>query len=112
MEKAKLKNYKLKDVWIHDTFWDKYINLVEEVILPFQWELINDRVDGAEKSYCIQNFKIACGEMEGTHQGMVFQDTDVAKWLEAVAYSLAKKENSTLEKTADEAIDLIARVQC
>ena len=28
MEKAKLKNYKLKDVWIHDTFWDKYINLV------------------------------------------------------------------------------------
>ena len=56
MEKAKLKNYKLKDVWIHDTFWDKYINLVEEVILPFQWELINDRVDGAEKSYCIQNF--------------------------------------------------------
>ena len=112
MEKAKLKNYKLKDVWIHDTLWDKYINLVEEVILPFQWELINDRVDGAEKSYCIQNFKIACGEMEGTYQGMVFQDTDVAKWLEAVAYSLAKKENSTLEKTADEAIDLIARVQC
>ncbi len=112
MEAIKLGNYELKDVQIHDAFWDKYINLVEAVILPFQWELINDRVEGAEKSYCIQNFKIACGDMEGDHQGMVFQDTDVAKWLEAVAYSLAKKENRELEKTADEAIDLIARAQC
>ncbi len=43
---------------------------------------------------------------------MVFQDTDVAKWLEAVAYSLAKKKNPVLEAAADSAIDLIARAQC
>ena len=112
MEKQRLKNAPLKDITIGDSFWNKYINLVDDVILPFQWELINDRVEGAEKSYCIRNFKIACGDIEGEHKGMVFQDTDVAKWLEAVAYSLGKKRNEKLEEVADGAIDLIERAQC
>ncbi|MCF2555156.1 glycoside hydrolase family 127 protein [Faecalicatena contorta] len=107
-----LKNVELKDIQIKDSFWNKYIDLVEEVILPFQWELINDRVEGAEKSYCIQNLRIAAGQMEGEHRGMPFQDTDVGKWLEAVGFSLAKKRNEKLEKIADEAIDLIAAAQC
>lgn len=102
----------LEKVRINDSFWNRYIDLVEDVILPFQWDLINDRVEGAEKSYCIRNFRIACHEIEGEHKGMVFQDTDVAKWLEAVAYSLAKKENPALEEIADQAIDLIAGAQC
>ena len=112
MESRRLTNVSLKDIKINDSFWNKYIGLVDDVILPFQWELINDKVEGAEKSYCIQNFRVACGDEEGTHQGMVFQDTDVAKWLEAVAYSLAKKPNPELEAAADGAIDLIARAQC
>jgi DUF1680 family protein len=112
MEARRLTNLELKDITVNDSFWNKYIDLVEEVILPFQWELINDRVEGAEKSYCIRNFRIAGGEEEGHHQGMVFQDTDVAKWLEAVGYSLAKKENKVLEALADSAIDLIAKAQC
>ena len=112
MESMKLTNVDLKDIKINDKFWNKYIGLVDDVILPFQWELINDNVDGAEKSYCIQNFRIACGDEEGKHQGMVFQDTDVAKWIEAVAYSLSKKSNPKLEEIADGAIDLIERAQC
>ncbi len=112
MEKNRLQNIQLGSIRIHDAFWDRYINLVEDVILPFEWELINDRVPGAEKSYCMHNFRVACGLEEGEHQGMVFQDTDVAKWLEAVAYSLAKKPNPQLEKIADEAVDLIAGAQC
>lgn len=112
MSENMLRNVKLNHIQIHDSFWNKYIGLVEEVILPFQWELINDRVEGAEKSGCIRNFRIAAGEIAGEHEGMVFQDTDVAKWLEAVGFSLAKKRNGKLEKTADEAIDLIARAQC
>lgn len=112
MEKMRLKNERLKNVEIQDGFWNRYIDLVEKVILPFQWELINDKVEGAEKSYCIRNFKIACGLETGPHKGMVFQDTDVAKWLEAVGYTLERKQNGDLEKLADEAIDLIAGAQC
>lgn len=112
MDLHRLQNIKLSDVTINDPFWNHYIDLVETVILPFQWELINDRVEGAEKSYCMQNFRIACGDEKGEHHGMVFQDTDVAKWLEAVAYTLAKKPNEKLEALADGAVDLISRAQC
>ncbi len=112
MEGNKLTGANLKHVAIQDSFWDKYINLVDEVILPFQWDLINDRVEGAEKSYCIRNFRIAGGEEAGEHKGMVFQDTDAAKWLEAVAFSLNKSRNQKLEKAADQTIDLIAAAQC
>ena len=112
MMKRRLMNVPLNRINIKDSFWNKYIDIVEEVILPFQWELINDRVEGAEKSYCIQNFKVAAKEIEGTHRGMPFQDTDVAKWLEGVAFSLAKKRNAELEELADGAIDLIERAQC
>ena len=34
--------------------------------------------------------------------GMVFQDSDVAKWLEGVAYSLIIKPDAALEKRADD----------
>ena len=112
MEENRLTSADLKDIVIQDSFWGRYINLVDQVILPFQWDLINDRVEGAEKSYCIRNFRIACGEETGEHKGVVFQDTDVAKWLEAVAYSLNKKRNPKLEEAADGAIDLIAKAQC
>ncbi len=43
---------------------------------------------------------------------MVFQDSDVAKWLEAVAWSLCQKPDAELEKTADEVIALVAAAQC
>jgi uncharacterized protein len=112
MENKKLQNVPLVDVKIKDVFWNKYIDLVDEVIIPFQWELINDNVEGAEKSYCIQNFRIASGREKGNHQGVLFQDTDVAKWLETVAYSLQKKKNMDLEILADETIDLIVAAQC
>lgn len=43
---------------------------------------------------------------------MVFQDSDVAKWLEAVAWSLCQKPDAELKKTADEVIALVAAAQC
>ena len=43
--------------------------------------------------------------------GFVFQDTDFSKWIEAVAYSLAQHPDEELEKTADEAIDIVCKAQ-
>ncbi|WJQ09136.1 glycoside hydrolase family 127 protein [Geobacillus stearothermophilus] len=42
---------------------------------------------------------------------MVFQDSDVAKWLEAVAYLLEEKRDSELEALADDVIELLGRAQ-
>jgi DUF1680 family protein len=110
--KMEMKQVPLKNVQIEDAFWDQYIGLVRSVILPHMWNLINDNVPGAEKSWCIYNFRVAAGLESGPHKGQVFQDTDVAKWIEAVAYTIAKEPDADLEKEADSAIDLIAAAQC
>lgn len=102
----------LKKIKINDFFWSKHVNLVKEVIIPYQWEAINDRIPDAESSHCLENFKIAAGKKEGEFYGAVFQDTDIAKWLEAVGFTLAAVKDSELEKTADEVIDLIEKAQC
>ncbi len=96
---------------IQDSFWDEYVNLVREVVVPYQWEALNDRVEGAEKSYAVNNFKIAAGEGEGQFGGMVFQDSDVAKWLEAVGYLLRSKRDPELEAIADDLIATIGKAQ-
>ncbi len=98
-------------VRIKDEFWDKRIEVVQKQMLPFQWRVLNDQEEGVEKSGVIHNFKIAAKEAEGTFHGMVFQDTDLYKWLEAVAYSLEIKEDKQLESWAQEAIRLIAKAQ-
>lgn len=102
----------LKKVFIHDSFWSKHVDLVRNAIIPYQWEAMNDRIPDAESSHCLENFKIAAGRAKGDFYGAVFQDTDVAKWLEAVGFSLACYPDEVLEKTADEVIDLIADAQC
>lgn len=101
----------LNKVKVDDFFWNKYIRLVTDQIIPYQWEALNDRVEDAEPSHCIKNFEIAAGLCKGEFEGAVFQDTDLAKWLEAVAYSLAYEPDAELEKRADAMIDLIGKAQ-
>lgn len=43
--------------------------------------------------------------------GCLFQDSDFAKWIEAVGYSLVNHPDPELEKTADEAIDIVCAAQ-
>lgn len=102
----------LKNISIRDPFWSKHVDLVRNAIIPYQWEAMNDRIEDAESSHCLENFKIAAGRAQGEFYGAVFQDTDVAKWLEAVGFSLSCYPDEALEKTADEVIDLIADAQC
>lgn len=49
----------LKSIRITDDFWKKEIELVRTEVIPYQWEAINDRVEGASPSYCMRNFKVA-----------------------------------------------------
>ena len=111
MGKAANSSIDLKNIHITDSFWNKYVHLVKDVIIPYQWDILNDRLEDVETSHCIENFKIAAGESEGEFQGAVFQDTDVAKWLEAVGFALSWERDEKLEALADETIDLIGRAQ-
>ena len=111
MGKAANSSISLKQIHVTDNFWNKYVHLVKDVIIPYQWDILNDKLEDVETSHCIENFKIAAGEKEGEFQGAVFQDTDVAKWLEAVGFVLNYERDEKLEELADETIELIGRAQ-
>lgn len=101
----------LRSVRIHDPFWGAYQQKVVEQVLPYQWEALNDRIPGAEKSHCMHNFRVAAGVQEGGFEGFAFQDSDLAKWIEAVGYALTLRPDPALERIADEAIDLVVSAQ-
>ncbi|MBQ8512226.1 MAG: glycoside hydrolase family 127 protein [Clostridia bacterium] len=101
----------LKNVRINSPFWKTYTDIAKDKIIPYQWQAINDQIPDTAPSHAIQNFRIAAGLEEGEFGGMVFQDSDVAKWLEAVAYRLTIDPDPELEKTADDVIDLIGKAQ-
>ena len=91
------------DFNIDDCFWNNYESLVNKVVIPYQEKVLNDEVPGIEKSHAIDNFKSAAdviqnGKCTDEFYGMVFQDSDVAKWLEAAAYSLAKYPDEEMER--------------
>lgn len=130
------KHTELKNIKINDPFWTNEQKLVREEVIPYQYEALHDRIEGAEKSYAVENFikagkvaeKIRNGESvpvypadkwcyndynadpEAFH-GWVFQDSDVYKWLEAVGYSLTVCPDDKLEAKADEIINLVCGAQ-
>jgi hypothetical protein len=57
----------LKDIQITDEFWKNEMELVRKEVIPYQWEALNDRVEGAAPSYCMRNFKVA-GKMNKEKQ--------------------------------------------
>ncbi len=114
-------------------FWKDKCELVRKEVIPYQWRALNDEIADASPSYCMRNYKIAGallrGEIEpdikpepifqvlpenkteNTFYGFAFQDSDFSKWIEAVAYSLTQHPDEELEKTADEAIDIVCAAQ-
>jgi len=101
----------LKHITISDPFLGEYQRLIRDVVIPYQWQALNDNIPGAEPSHALANYRIAAGQQDGEFYGMVFQDSDVTKWLEAVAWSLCQKPDAALEHTADEVIELLAQAQ-
>lgn len=112
-----LETLDLKNIRITDSLFGSYSKLVAEKIIPYQWEILNNRIEDAEPSYCIDNFRIAAGEMKGSRKGAIFQDTDLYKWLEAVAFCIENGSGAEFEsiaefeRIADDTIELIGCAQ-
>ncbi len=97
-------------------FIGQYQKLVREIVIPYQYSVLNDELPDVEKSHVIDNFRNAAAAIKGEDvkdgfYGMVFQDSDAGKWIEAAAYSLQNCPDKELEKTVDEFIDVIACAQ-
>lgn len=107
----KLSPLPLRNIIIDDPFWSERIRTALDTSIDYMWRALNDEVPGIEPSHCIRNFRIAAGLEEGDFKGFVFQDSDLYKWLEAVAYSLEIRPDAGLKARADDAIDLVRRAQ-
>jgi len=101
----------LRTLRVTDSLFSHYVNLISEVVIPYQWEILNDRVSGAPRSHCLENFRIAGGTAHGSYYGQVFQDSDLYKWLETLAYCLRGGHATAFEAAGDEAIALIEQAQ-
>jgi hypothetical protein len=64
-----------------------------------------------ERAGTLDNLRIAAGRIQGERRGMVFSDSDVYKWLEAVAWELGRQPPAELEALARETIDLVGAAQ-
>ncbi|CAN5515307.1 glycoside hydrolase family 127 protein [soil metagenome] len=68
-------------------------------------------VQTEEKTPRIRNFEKVARKQGEKHEGIYYDDSDVYKALEAIAYSLKNRPDAALEKKADEWIDKIAAAQ-
>src|SRR2546423_3584374 len=99
------QNIKFSQVRINDNFWQPKIEKVTAVTIP----VCIDQT--AVKTPRIRNFEIAAGRRKGKFEGIFYDDSDVYKALEAIAYSLKNHPDSALERKADEWIDVIRAAQ-
>ena len=97
-------------------FIGRYQKLVTETVIPWQEKILWDEAPDTEKSHAIANFinagKALRGEDTGDgFYGMVFQDSDVAKWIESASYSLMNNPDPELEAELDKVIGYISGAQ-
>ena len=91
-------------VRINDNFWSPRLSKHVSATLPVCIDQIENQTGR------IRNFENAA-KGEGEHSGIFFDDSDVYKALEGMAYSLINNPDPELEKKADEWIDKFAAAQ-
>jgi len=99
-----LRSLSLTQVRIRDAFWSPRLQTNHSVTA---WANLRQ----CERTGRIRNFAVAAGRQPGQHQGLLFDDSDVYKALEGIAYVLAVQPDPELEAQADAIIELIAAAQ-
>jgi DUF1680 family protein len=93
-----------QEVHIKDAFWSKRIRTNRTAT-------IEANLHQCEITGRIRNFAIAGKLEEGKHKGLLFDDSDVYKVIEGIAYTLSDQRDAELEKRTDAIIDQIAAAQ-
>lgn len=106
-----LKPIALQNIRITDPFFANRIDISRKITIPYMWDALHDAIKGVAPSGCISNFEIAAGLKQGKFVGFVFQDSDLWKWIEGVAYSLMTQPDAALEAQVDSVIELAGKAQ-
>lgn len=100
-----LEAHSFSEIKITDSFWKPKLEKVAKSALPasiYQTEIKTGR---------IRNYEKVARKQGEAHEGIYYDDSDVYKALEAIAYSLQNIPDAELEKKADEWIAKIAAAQ-
>jgi uncharacterized protein len=93
-----------QEVKLNSGFWAEKQAVNRKVSLRHGYEML-------EKNGNLHNLRVAAGLAEGAYRGRNFIDSDVYKWLEAVAWELGNGPDPELQQMADQAIALVAAAQ-
>jgi len=101
---AKLHPVPIENVHLEDLFWAPRISTLREKTLPSQHRIL-------EETGRLFNFRRASGKEKGEFRGLYFNDSDVYKWIEAAAFTLATGRNDELHKLTKQTISEIISAQ-
>src|SRR5512136_1441525 len=98
-----IKSVPFTAVALEGGFWGRLMETNRQVTLPIEYKQLKEtgRIDALRLEW-------KPGQPNPPH---IFWDSDIAKWIEAAAYSLATHPDPELEKLVDEVIDLLAGSQ-
>ncbi|MGV8879603.1 MAG: glycoside hydrolase family 127 protein [Sphingobacteriaceae bacterium] len=95
----------LQNCTIDDAFWLPRLQKHSSSTIPSAIVQLRD------STARIHNYEVAAGEKQGKFNGLVWDDSDVYKVMEGIAYALIIKPDPALEKLMDYWIDLMAKAQ-
>lgn len=99
----RMRSFGLENVAVDDRFWTPRQETNRLVTLPIEYRQ-------CRKTGRLRAWKLNWRPGRG-NPPHIFWDSDAAKWLEAVGYSLAARPDRKLERLADKVIDDIAAAQ-
>ena len=93
----------LNEIKFNDTFWKPKIDTNRNVTLAIEHQQLasTHRLEILDKTW----------NKDSSYEPHIFWDSDIAKWLEAAAYSLHSNPDPKLEKQCDEVIEKLAKLQ-
>jgi len=103
-QRVQIEPINFSKVKITDSFWEPRLKNHAASILSTCISQIESQTGR------IANF-VNAGKRSGKHSGIFYDDSDVYKALEGIAYTLINNPDPKLEKTADDWIDKIASAQ-
>lgn len=80
---SELSALPLSQVAIEGGFWGEKQELVRKTTMRTEWKQL-------ESHHHVDNFRVVAGVKAGIHQGAVFLDSDLYKWLEAASYYIGR----------------------
>jgi DUF1680 family protein len=101
---AKLHSVPIRAVTMGDGFWSARMQTNVEKSIPTMLQLL-------EEHGVVDNFRRLSGRKHADRKGPVYTDSDLYKWMEAVAYVLASADRPALRAMIDKLIDEVVAAQ-